>query len=109
MPYEHHALLEMLDELETQRLEVVLIPQPDPANPGACLRAVAAVNPAWYRRICAAFESRRKRHYRKFKTKVKRAEIRRVLAALCEKKTTQSIYAKWLLNEAARRYNQIPF
>ena len=64
-----YVLSSMLHELQDNHLEVVLLPQYHPTNPGACIRVAVGHNCEWYRQLCADFESRRKTHYKKFKTK----------------------------------------
>ncbi|MBS1369754.1 MAG: hypothetical protein HPZ91_07325 [Lentisphaeria bacterium] len=92
-----YALQEMQYELQCSRLEVILIPQRDPVNVGACIRAAASFNCEWYRRLCADYESNRKRKYRKFKTRVKRKNIERILSRLIDGKESNSIYAEWII------------
>lgn len=43
------VLCEMLYELQSNRLEVILVPQDEPANVGACTRMAVAFNCQWYR------------------------------------------------------------
>ena len=100
---EQDVLREMYYELLENRLEVILIPQRDPPNPGACLRAVCRSNADWYRELCGDYESRRRQQYRKFKTKVKRRHIIGVMEKQLASKTTQSKYAQWIKDYAQRR------
>ncbi len=95
------VLREMLFELRNNRLAVALIPQRDPDNSGACVRVSISHNCCWYQQLCADFESARKRQYRKFKTKVKRREIMRILCRLIENKPCQSMYADWIVEYSA--------
>lgn len=95
-----YALQEMQYELQSSRLEVILIPQCDPVNVGACVRAAVSFNCEWYRKLCADFESNRRRKYRKFKTKVKRKNIERILSRLIAGKESDSIYAEWIITYA---------
>ena len=95
-----YILQEMLDELESRRLEVILVRQREPANPGACIRVASGCNCEWYRMLCGDFESQRRRRYRKFKTKVKRREIRRLLDRLISGRECRSVYADWLCRYA---------
>lgn len=87
----------LLDELESNHLEVVLIPSGDPecAMRGGMIRAVQSQNAKWYREFCAEHESNRKDRIRwsKFKTKVKRAHTRRALNELIDGKC-ETPYAK---------------
>jgi hypothetical protein len=105
-------LSEMLCELESNYLEVILIPQKDPPNIGACNRAAVCINCEWYRQLCSEFESRRKRQYRKFKTKIRRQSIIRILNRLIDGKCCHSKYVEWLINEAEKRkreLEEVPF
>lgn len=102
-------LREMLFELQSNRLEVVLIPQRNPPNRGACLRAPVATNCHWYRELCGDFESCRRRHYRNFKTRVKRREIERILKRLIAGIPTDGIYADWIMEYAKRQLSEVQF
>jgi hypothetical protein len=66
----------MLMELESSRLEVVLIPSkfPDCAMRGGMIRAVQESNTRWYRDFCSQYTCRRKklRRKRKHDTMIKR-------------------------------------
>lgn len=75
-----------LNELESNQLEVVLIPDRD--QRGGMLRAAQGQNAVWYRTFCAQHGSRRKDLYRwsKFKTAIKRQHTRRALRELIDGK-----------------------
>ncbi len=85
----------MLDELESHRLEVLLVPL-NPRmrnyNSGGMKRVVADRNADWYRRFCQRHPSSRKRANRKHDTKIKRASIVRILARLVGGKPSVSKY-----------------
>ena len=49
----------LLATLETQSLKVSLIPAPDPRHATHKIRAVSERNPQWYRRLCAAYPTKR--------------------------------------------------
>lgn len=72
--------------LDSNYLEVVLIPSRDPdcAMRGGKIRAVQYQNALWYRVFCGEHESNRNDRLRwlKFKTKIKRAHTRRALKEL---------------------------
>ena len=91
------ALREMYWELMENRLEVILVPQREPPNRGACLRVACRSNADWYRQMCGDFPSRRRRQYRKFKTAVKRRHITRVLERMLAGKAVKSKYADWII------------
>lgn len=57
----------MLAELESSRLEVVLIPSkvPDCAMRGGMIRAVQEANPEWYQDFCSQFTARRRAQCRR--------------------------------------------
>jgi crotonobetainyl-CoA:carnitine CoA-transferase CaiB-like acyl-CoA transferase len=92
-----YVYAEMLYELQQNKLTVVLQPQHDPTNVGACVRLAIAHNCEWYRKLCADFESNRLRKYNNFKTKVKRKDIERILKRLIAGKSCSSIYARWII------------
>ena len=96
-------LREMYWEFLEGKLETILIPQRDPPNPGACLRISVSGNAPWYRDMCGDFESRRKRQYRKFKTRVKRRDIDRILRRLINGKPCAGMYADWITEYAKKR------
>ena len=91
-----YVLSSMLHELQDNRLEVVLLPQYHPTNPGACIRVAVGHNCEWYRQLCADFESRRKTHYKKFKTKVKRQRIETILMRMLSGEEVTGVYADWI-------------
>lgn len=94
------ALRDMYYDFVERRLEVILVPQSDPPNVGACIRAASSSNCDWYRALCADFESKTSKKFRKFKTKVKRKEIERILKRLIDGKECNSMYADWILKYA---------
>ncbi len=72
----------MLNTMESHRLHVVLAPlNPNRRgwNEHGCKRVIADRNVDWYRRLCLAFPSTRKRVHRKHDTLIKRQHT---LAAL---------------------------
>ncbi len=72
----------MADELERNRLTVVLTPAEQEDNVGASVRTVVGENPEWYQKFCAAHRSRRVTTQRKFKTAIKREHTIRALRAI---------------------------
>lgn len=90
----------MLHELRDNHLKVVLVPQRDPANIGACIRMAVEFNCDWYRELCSAFESKTCNKYNKFKTKVKRKHIENILVRMLSGKNVNSMYADWINNYA---------
>jgi hypothetical protein len=97
---------ECLVELESNALEVVLIPSRDPdcAMRGGMIRAVQYQNADWYRAFCSEHESQRKdrNRWRKFKTKIKRQSTKRALKELIAGKC-ETHYAQ-MLKEFIVRY-----
>lgn len=95
----------MLDQLESHRLEVQLVPL-NPRlrgfNEGGMKRVVANKNATWYRIFCAHHLSSRKRNHRKPDTKIKRADILRILKRLTDGKPTRSKYAAELRRISAK-------
>ncbi len=103
MPDEQIQL--MLDLLESQRLEVQLVPL-NPRmrnyNAGGMKRVAANRNTKWYSDFCRRHLSSRKRNRRKWDTRIKRANILRILRRLAEGKTSRSKYAAELRQIAAK-------
>jgi hypothetical protein len=79
------ALQLMLDQLDSHKLEVQLVPL-NPRLRGYCeggmKRCVTDQPPAWYRRLCNAHVSSRGVRRGKFDTKLKRANILAILRRL---------------------------
>jgi hypothetical protein len=50
----------MLSELQTQTLEVALVPAPEPKHEGHMIRAAISKNPQWYGRLYAQTRCKRK-------------------------------------------------
>lgn len=96
-----NGLEQMLAELESSRLEVILVPLRRPANVGGMARVAASVNAPWYRRFCAAFPSDRIRRKAAFDTRIKRANTVAALNALIAGHC-RSKYAPALLRIAAK-------
>lgn len=98
--------LAMADELERNRLEVILTPAEREVNVGAAVRTVISENPEWYQKLCAGHLSKRsdKNRWRKPKTAVKRAMTVRALRAIGEGRKQRDwglfgppLYRKWLM------------
>lgn len=100
------VLCEMLYELQTNHLEVILVPQDDPANVGACNRLAVGFNCEWYRQLCDDYESHRRRKYKKFKTRIKRKHIEFVLQKMIAGVPVQSKYCKWITDYADKLENE---
>ena len=92
---------ELLAELESYRLEVSLTPARSPRHESHCVRVATGQNPTWYRRLCAAHPSSRRRT--KFDTRVRRGNIANILARLAAGQSSRSRYTAALIREAARR------
>jgi len=111
----------MLFQMETERLEVSLIPHPDieKAQAGAKIRYVENQNPEWYRLLCALYQSTAPRYKRctKFHTKIKRQHIMSILERLIKGMNVNSKYAEELIviaegleedwEDEYRRYNEL--
>lgn len=93
----------MLAELESSRLEVVLVPQRWHTNEGGMVRCAISRNATWYRDFCAAHSSARVRKNAAHDTRIKRAGTVRVLGALAAGALPASGYAPVLLAIARRR------
>jgi hypothetical protein len=93
----------MLAELESHRLEVALVPlRADRRgyNEGGCKRVVVDRNPRWYSELCRNHPSSRVRNHRKPDTKIKRANVLRLLRRLVDGLPTTSKYAAELMRRA---------
>lgn len=95
---EREAAAEMLAELEQRRLEVILVPAPDPRHHGHAIRTAVMTNPRWYRRLCRQYPTQRSRPRRRQKpdTAIKRSHVARALAEL-SKGAVSTEYATRLL------------
>ena len=91
------VLQDMRYELQSSRLEVILIPRHFNDHGGCKLRAAQSSNCDWYRQLCSEFESNRSKKYKKFKTKIKRRNIESALDRLCSGEQSKSDYADWLI------------
>lgn len=96
------ALDLMLHELESSRLEVVLIPSKRKLNEWDQCRCVVAFNCVWYRRLCSEHASKRGVRRGKFDTRIKRAGITRVLTRMVNGQPTKSKYAPELRKISAK-------
>jgi hypothetical protein len=97
------ALTVMLNELESHRLEVALVPlRADRRgyNEGGCKRVCVDRNPRWYSQFCNAHLSSRVRNHRKPDTKIKRQNVLRLLRRLVDGLPTTSKYAAELMRRA---------
>jgi len=95
------AVEQMLLDLDLMSLEVGLVPAPEQRHCGHCVRAVWCRNPRWYRQLCEMFPRyRRHRRDRYVDSKVKRADVRRVLLQLL-REGARSQFAEPLLAFAA--------
>jgi hypothetical protein len=116
----HDVLEEMRNELEASSLEVVLVPQKRRSNEGGMIRVAVNKNAKWYRDLCAANLSSRKRKNTAPDTLIKRAHVLRTLTQLlatdlelvgCERIATvdadgftvKTRYAQRILDVAALR------
>lgn len=80
-----NALQQMLDELESHQLTVVLAPlNPNRRgyNEGGCRRVCADLSPKWYRSFCGQHPSSRGVRRGKFDTRIKRFNTLRAIRQL---------------------------
>jgi len=85
----------MLFELESNCLEVVLVPASEQRHDGHRARAVQYANAAWYRKFCALYSSNRKGS--KVRTRIKRRETIAALKRIIEGET-KGVYVERILN-----------
>lgn len=101
--YLKSSLTEMLYELQSNRLEVILVPQEEPVNCGACIRVPKRMNCEWYREFCECFPGKPKKNSRKLNTKIRRKETIRLLKRLISGQEVKSKYKDYLLAEAEQK------
>ncbi len=101
------SLQEMLAELESNQLEIVLTPAPRPAHEGHMIRVRAGQNPRWYREHCARFPSSRRRRNPRPDTRVRRRDTVKALRDMLSG-GSRSRYAVELCRIAIRRVRQNP-
>lgn len=92
---------QMLGELESSCLEVVLVPSRQRVNECGCIRVAVSRNATWYRRFCARHASGRIRNNAAFDTRIKRRNVVRTLNAILRGRA-RSKYVPELLRIAAR-------
>lgn len=90
----------MVAEFESNRLEVMLIPSKRWVNEGGMIRVAASKNCTWYRKFCAKYLSTRVRGSRNLDTKIKRANISRILDRIARGLPSRSMYAPELIRIA---------
>lgn len=97
------GLIQMLNELESHRLEVVLVPlNPNRRgwNEGGMKRICADVPPRWFRQLCSRHASSRGVRRGKFDTRIRRANVLRALARLVDGRGYQGKYREEFLRIA---------
>jgi hypothetical protein len=108
-------LEDMLGELESGWLEVVLTPSrfQECAERGGKIRVVQNQNAEWYKNLCNKFTSQRGRKRRLHDTSLKRRNVIQILRTLIKNNKSNSYLAPYLLEEAEARKkendNIIPF
>ena len=83
------------------KLEVCLVPQGEPANSGACNRAVMNQNAPWYRKFCAKYENcrgRGRKRMRRPRTFINRLRIPAALQRIIDGRPS-GVYCERLLVE----------
>lgn len=83
-----NPLREMLNELESHQLQVVLVPLNPKLrgyNEGGCRRVCSDLNPKWYRQLCAANPSSRGVRRGGFDTRIRRFNTLRALRQMLRK------------------------
>lgn len=96
-------LQSMLDELESSRLEVILIPERVRTHEMGMIRCAISRNARWYRALCAVNLSTRRRRNLAPDTCIKRAQTVRTLNRLLAGHVARGVYADRLLTIARRR------
>lgn len=92
----NELLQQMLAELESHRLTVMLVPL-NPRlrnyNEGGMKRVVSDKSPRWYAKFCAQHPSSRGVRRGKFDTRIRRRDVLRILTKLTQGRRTWSKYA----------------
>lgn len=83
----------LLADLEGNRLEVALVPAPQPRHECHAVRVAVSRNPTWYRRLCAAFPSSRRRAKALPDTRIRRRDVLSLLSRLATGRPVRSRYA----------------
>lgn len=96
----------MQAEFESSCLEVVLVPSRRAVNEGGCIRVAVNRNCDWYRRFCSRHLSSRVRFRALIDTRIKRANVAKLLALLVSGRQSRSKYAPELLG-IARAYGRV--
>ena len=103
----------MIYELEYNRLEVFLVPAPEPAHVGHMVRAVENRNPDWYRDLCERYQSNRNSRKGRYKkhgdTKIKRQHILSVLRRMANGEVFDCKYKEFLVDVAINMKEQFKF
>lgn len=86
-----------LNELESSRLLVELIPQKIRTNEGGCIRVAVSKNANWYRAFCAAHASSRYRRKCAFDTVIRRRQCLSCLHRL-SKGPAKGVYSERLIS-----------
>lgn len=95
-----HKFQLMLDQLESHRLEVMLVPlSPKLRNyiEGGCKRVCVNVPPRWFRQLCGKHLSSRAIRRGKPDTKIRRANILSILSRLARGLNSRSKYVPELV------------
>ena len=100
---ERRVLRQMLADLSSHRLEVILAPskRDEMAQRGGMIRVVLDANAAWYQKMCADYPSSRKRDNRAPDTAIRRGDTIHALEDMLK--------TRWVVSEYQRRImNYIP-
>lgn len=92
----------MLEQLESNYLEVVLIPAAEQRHAGHSVRVVQYANCIWYRRFCAMYSSSRKDQNKKGRTLIKRRETIAALNKMIAHIPSKSVYVERLFDFMSR-------
>ncbi len=97
---QRRKLEDMRAELEGNKLSVILIPADEVKHCGHMIRAVEEASPEWYKDFCSLYAANRtrRRHRRKFDTRIKRALTLRAFDELLNQGLRHSTYALRLLD-----------
>jgi hypothetical protein len=96
---------QMLDELESNVLDVVLVPSRrwECYRRGGMVRMTQGQNADWYRKLCAKYSSARSRKNALHDTRIKRANVRSTLRMLIAGRKSPSYLVQDLKWEAESR------
>src|SRR5262245_39829566 len=110
--HERERAAEMLGELLEHKLEVILVPAPDPKHTGHYIRVVADKPPRWFSEVARRYMRSSKRYPRPRPNFLKRAGTLRALEAIAAGRIATTYAQRWhkeIKRTLANESEAIPF